>query len=491
MSEKDNADSADEEEQVDDSARSIRSEVAPRRTVLATLLGLGGLGLTGTSPRASAAQQKARPWNQDVDAHEHDLFNLGSLAMAASGTEIADFEGDGLSVDRDGILNASFDLSAVDPGGIDDFVGRYLGFNLSDRTLQFAGPAEWGNAGSFTNTATDTGAAVSGGAYNEATGDLANIGGGSRNEASDNFATVGGGHQNTVNSPNTTVGGGRLNTASGFDATVGGGNENTATGVASTVGGGELNTATETDSTIAGGRLNVVGECSAVGGGESNGAGGPHATVSGGFLNTAGGEGASIPGGRGNTADGEYSFTVGRKANTNGHDGALVFGDSSDTEITADAADEAFFQMPVNATSFSNTSSRAQKTAVDPVDTEAALDSVNDLDITTWEYTDTDNGRHMGPMAEAFHDDFKLGESAERINTVDADGVAMAAIQGLSEKLDEAGDVIDDQAERIEDLEGEVSAKDDRIETLEAGHERLRERLEVIEERLEGNPSDS
>lgn len=51
----------------------------------------------------------------------------------------------------------------------------------------------------------------------------------------------------------------------------------------------------------------------------------------------------------------------------------------------------------------------------------------------------------------------------------------MAAIQGLSEKLDEAGDVIDERDERIEDLEGEVSARDDRIETLEAEHERLRE----------------
>lgn len=466
-----------------------------RRTVLTTLLGIGGLSVVGRNLRASASSpRKARPWNRDVNAKGNDLLNLGSLTMAANESAITDFEGDGLSIDPDGILNASLDLSAIDPDRIDDFIGRYLQFDSADQTLQFTGPAEWGNAGTFTNTASDVGATVGGGGNNEASGGFANIGGGNfntassraatigggaRNEASDNFTNVGGGYKNTVTSPHSTVGGGRNNAASGYDAIVGGGNFNEASGVAATIGGGERNTATGADSTVSGGRINGAGECATVGGGELNGAGDSYSTVAGGFLNKASGEGASIPGGRGNSADGDYSFAAGRKANTNGHDGAMVFGDSSDTEITADAADEAFFQMPVNATSFSNTSSRTKKTSVESVDTGAVLDSVNELDITTWEYTDTDDGRHMGAMAEAFHDAFGLGQSAERINTVDADGVAMAAIQGLSEKLNDAHD-------EIKDLESEVASKDDRIESLEAEQDRLQERLNVIETRIEG-----
>ena len=41
----------------------------------------------------------------------------------------------------------------------------------------------------------------------------------------------------------------------------------------------------------------------------------------------------------------------------------------------------------------------------------------------------------MGPMAQDSHAAFGLGDSDRRIVTVDADGVALAAIQGLNAKL--------------------------------------------------------
>ena len=144
-----------------------------RRTVLTALLGIGGLSLIGRSSRASASlPRKARPWNQDVNAKGNDLFNLGSLAMAANESEITDFEGDGLSIDADGILNASLDLSVIGPDRINDFIGRYLQFDSADRTLQFTGTAEWGNPGEFTNLATKEAATVGGGIKNTADGYL-------------------------------------------------------------------------------------------------------------------------------------------------------------------------------------------------------------------------------------------------------------------------------------------------------------------------------
>ena len=44
--------------------------------------------------------------------------------------------------------------------------------------------------------------------------------------------------------------------------------------------------------------------------------------------------------------------------------------------------------------------------------------------------------RHVGPMAQDFHAAFGLGGDDKHINTVDADGVALAAIQGLNQKVE-------------------------------------------------------
>ena len=44
---------------------------------------------------------------------------------------------------------------------------------------------------------------------------------------------------------------------------------------------------------------------------------------------------------------------------------------------------------------------------------------------------------HMGPVAQDFYAAFHLGGSDTTITTVDPDGVALAAIQGLNQKLEE------------------------------------------------------
>ena len=52
--------------------------------------------------------------------------------------------------------------------------------------------------------------------------------------------------------------------------------------------------------------------------------------------------------------------------------------------------------------------------------------------VTSWNYKSQDPSiRHMGPMAQDFYGTFGLGEDDTHISTVDADGVALAAIQGL------------------------------------------------------------
>ena len=102
-----------------------------------------------------------------------------------------------------------------------------------------------------------------------------------------------------------------------------------------------------------------------------------------------------------------------------------------------------------------NGSDRNSKENLETVDTRAVLDKVAALPITAWNYKQDTSSRHLGPMAQDFRAAFGLGHDDKGIATVDADGVALAAIQGLNQKLDEQLKAKD---ARIEALETELSA---------------------------------
>ncbi|MCO5053418.1 MAG: tail fiber domain-containing protein [Verrucomicrobiae bacterium] len=71
------------------------------------------------------------------------------------------------------------------------------------------------------------------------------------------------------------------------------------------------------------------------------------------------------------------------------------------------------------------------------VDAQAVLAKVAVLPLTRWNYKTSPGEEHVGPMAQDFHAAFGLGTDDKHIATVDADGVALAAIQGLNQKLEE------------------------------------------------------
>jgi Chaperone of endosialidase len=81
-------------------------------------------------------------------------------------------------------------------------------------------------------------------------------------------------------------------------------------------------------------------------------------------------------------------------------------------------------------------SDRNLKEAVAEVDVHSILKGIADLPITTWKYKNQDETiRHIGPMAQDFATTFNCGESDRFINAVDANGVALAAIQALYQKM--------------------------------------------------------
>ena len=348
--------------------------------------------------------------------------------------------------------------------------------------------------GGYMNTAQGAGATVGGGGYNATAANYAAIGGGRHNYAAEE-ATVAGGEGNTASGTESTVGGGRGNTASGILSSVGGGLNNTASlngamvgggwnhtasGVAATVGGGFGNTASEYGATVAGGIDNTAsGFGDTVGGGRYTTASGAYSTVGGGLFNTASGARSTVPGGMSNTALGRYSFVAGRLATAN-HPGAFVWGDSQNTlNKTSSRADEFNVHASGGARFFSNSaattgvllapgggswtavSSRDMKENVEPVDARAVLERVIDIPVSTWNYKEqSDSIRHMGPMAQDFYAAFGLGLGEMTIDTIDPDGVALAAIQGLRA-------LVKENEERLAEKDTEIAELRERLERLE------------------------
>lgn len=86
---------------------------------------------------------------------------------------------------------------------------------------------------------------------------------------------------------------------------------------------------------------------------------------------------------------------------------------------------------------WTNSSSRALKTAFESIDAGDVLTRLLALPLTRWQYRESPaEGVHLGPVAEEFHAAFGLGADGQAISTVDANGVALAAIQGLNAKLE-------------------------------------------------------
>jgi len=300
------------------------------------------------------------------------------------------------------------------------------------------------------------------------------------NIVTDNYGTVGGGRNNQAGSDTDD------DPTSAEYATVGGGSVNRATGYQSTVGGGTSNKATADQTTVAGGNVNIASA--------------QYAAVGGGSGNTADGMYATVPGGRGSEANGDNSFATGTLAIANDK-GAFVWADSTFANFKSDQSGtgssptgqdtfhvratggirlvtgldsnndpDAGVYLSGGGSSWQTVSARSAKHDVTPVDPGEVLEKVTDIEVSTWAYDANPGVTRMGPMAGEFHDAFGLGDDPETI----ADGVALAAIQGLSSQLEDAREDIEDKDARIEELADDLAAKDARIEDLE-------ERLAALE----------
>jgi hypothetical protein len=84
-------------------------------------------------------------------------------------------------------------------------------------------------------------------------------------------------------------------------------------------------------------------------------------------------------------------------------------------------------------------SDRNAKKNFQSVDTVAVLEKLAAIPIERWNYQWEKDGDvpHLGPMAQDFKGAFYPGRDDKTISMLEFDGVALAAIQGLNQKLEE------------------------------------------------------
>ncbi|HEX5870319.1 MAG TPA: tail fiber domain-containing protein, partial [Longimicrobium sp.] len=120
---------------------------------------------------------------------------------------------------------------------------------------------------------------------------------------------------------------------------------------------------------------------------------------------------------------------------------------------------------------WTNTSDVNRKHLFEAVHGEDVLARLRSLPITSWSYkVDDASVRHVGPTAQDFRAAFGLGSDDRVIGTVDADGVALAAIQALEQRTAE----LRASAEEVGRLRAEVEA-------LRAQNQDVLARLERLE----------
>jgi hypothetical protein len=159
-----------------------------------------------------------------------------------------------------------------------------------------------------------------------------------------------------------------------------------------------------------------------------------------------------------NSASGNFSVAIGKNARTANRQGSVVLGDgcagfSSDSVYPT--ANNQFIargcggiklftsqnlgtgvEVAAGGGSWSSVSDRNVKDHFLAVDGEDVLRRLRAVPVSEWNYKTQDSSiRHMGPVAQDFRAAFGLGESERMINSVDIDGVNMAAIKALDAEV--------------------------------------------------------
>lgn len=157
---------------------------------------------------------------------------------------------------------------------------------------------------------------------------------------------------------------------------------------------------------------------------------------------------------------------IGLLINENSSDTAALFANGGTGDIIKGFSGNGntVFEVKNDGTVYSKgsvlTSDRNVKRNFAVLDEKDILAKVVSLPVTEWNYKDDPpDKKHIGPMAQDFQAAFGLnGADDKHISVVDGGGVALAAIQGLNQKLTEKDMEINALKKQLNELQAAVKA---------------------------------
>jgi hypothetical protein len=145
----------------------------------------------------------------------------------------------------------------------------------------------------------------------------------------------------------------------------------------------------------------------------------------------------------------------------------LSMNSDGSTTLASNSGGTSGVSLAAGGGSWSSLSDRNMKANFAAVNTREILRGVLKLPISTWNYKSQDASvRHIGPMAQDFFKTFKVGEGDRTIATIDPDGVALAAIQGLNEELKDRDVKIAEQQRQLDELGRRVAEQQALMDAL-------------------------
>lgn len=145
----------------------------------------------------------------------------------------------------------------------------------------------------------------------------------------------------------------------------------------------------------------------------------------------------------------------------------LTMASDGSTTLTSNSGGSSGVTLPAGGGSWNNLSDRNMKENFAVVDSRQILRGVLGLPISTWNYKSQDPSiRHIGMMAQDFSSIFKVGENDTSISTIDPDGIAFAAIQGLYFELKDRDGKIEQQQQQLTQFQERLNQQQATIDGL-------------------------
>lgn len=197
------------------------------------------------------------------------------------------------------------------------------------------------------------------------------------------------------------------------------------------------------------------------------------------------------------------SVSLGKGAAEPMHGGAFVFADSSESSGPFAAARANSFNVRATggvrfvtgytkggrelgvvldpgSSAWAVLSDEASKVILAPVDHEHTLHTLaTAIPVSAWSYQG-DRVRHIGPMAQDVYEAFGLGESPERLSSIDVDGIALSAAKGMDAVVERSERRVAALQRQLSDsarAQEEGAAAGSRLDALVWGNEELLSRL--------------